>query len=238
MNLWMQGDDLDTYTTMFNDVMSLAGFKEDALGTIVAYWRGLKKALHNAILDKQWPRLQTMVEWQTAARHHNAAWVEKWTFDELHGGGTLGGRLASVLGMQQRCGGQREGNAPTRFQPCSAYQRPQRPCDPDAMDVDVVQGQGQGQRMTDDKRQRLIQEGRCFFCKEWGHLLNACPKKRTRANTPIHARITEVVETVNETVNATTRTPNALELAGYLQGLSENDKAKVLEEILKSDSSF
>jgi hypothetical protein len=33
----MQGDGLDTYTTTFNDVMSLAGFEEDALGTIVAY---------------------------------------------------------------------------------------------------------------------------------------------------------------------------------------------------------
>jgi hypothetical protein len=140
--------------------------------------------------------------------------------------------------MQQRRGGQREGNTPTRFQPRGAYQRPQRPRDPDAMDVDVIQGQGQGQRMTDDERQRLIQEGRCFFCKERGHLSNACPKKRTRTTTPARARITEVIETVNETVNATSGTPNALELAGYLQGLSEIDKAKVLEEILKSDSSF
>jgi hypothetical protein len=140
--------------------------------------------------------------------------------------------------MQQRRSGQREGNAPTRFQPRGAYQRPQRPRDPDAMDVDVVQGQGQGQRMTDDERQRLIQEGRCFFCKERGHLSNACPKKRARTNMPARACVTEVVETVNETVNATAGTPNALELAGYLQGLSEDEKAKVLEEILKSDSSF
>jgi hypothetical protein len=53
MNLRMQGDDLDTYTTTFNNVMSLAGFEEDALGMIVTYRCGLKKALHNAILDKQ-----------------------------------------------------------------------------------------------------------------------------------------------------------------------------------------
>jgi hypothetical protein len=77
MNLRMQGDNLDMYTTMFNDVMSLAGFEEDALGTIVAYQHGLKKALHNAILNKQWPRLQTMVKWQTVAHCHNATWVEK-----------------------------------------------------------------------------------------------------------------------------------------------------------------
>jgi hypothetical protein len=62
MNLQMQGDDLDTYTTTFNNVMSLAGFEKDALGTIVAYRCGLKKALHNTILNKQWPRLQTMIK--------------------------------------------------------------------------------------------------------------------------------------------------------------------------------
>jgi hypothetical protein len=106
------------------------------------------------------------------------------------------------------------------------------------MDVNVIQGQGQGQHMTNDERQHLIQEGCCFFYKERGHLLNACPKKRAHTNTPTRARITEVVETVNEMANVTTRTPNALELAGYLQGLSDDDKAKVLEEILKSDSSF
>jgi hypothetical protein len=97
----MQGDDLDTYTMMFNDVMSLAGFEEDALRMIVAYRRSLKKALHNVILNKQWLHPQTMVDWQTTARRHNAAWVKKCTFDELHSGGTLGGCLASALGMQQ-----------------------------------------------------------------------------------------------------------------------------------------
>jgi hypothetical protein len=106
------------------------------------------------------------------------------------------------------------------------------------MDVNIIQGQGQGQQMTDNERQHLIQEGRCFFCKEWGHLSNACPKKWARANTPVHACITEVVEAVNKMANVTTGTPNALELAGYLQGLSDDDKAKVLEEILKSDLSF
>jgi hypothetical protein len=64
------------------------------------------------------------------------------------------------------------------------------------------------------------------------------PKKRARANTPVHACITEVIKTVNEMVNVTTGTPNVLELVGYLQGLSDDNKAKVLEEILKLDSSF
>jgi Retrotransposon gag protein len=77
MNLCMQGDDLNTYTMTFNDIMSLAGFEKDTLRTIIAYRRGLKKALHNMILNKQWPYPQMMVKWQTAARHHNTAWVEK-----------------------------------------------------------------------------------------------------------------------------------------------------------------
>jgi hypothetical protein len=55
MGLQMKGDDLDTYTTSFNDLKELAGFKDNALGTIIAYRRGLKQPLHNAILDRQWP---------------------------------------------------------------------------------------------------------------------------------------------------------------------------------------
>jgi hypothetical protein len=57
--------------------MSLVGFEEDSLRTILVYRHGLKKALHNTILDKQWPHPQTMVKWQMAAQQHNAAWVEK-----------------------------------------------------------------------------------------------------------------------------------------------------------------
>jgi hypothetical protein len=33
----MKGDDLDTYTTSFNDLKELARFEDDALGMIIAY---------------------------------------------------------------------------------------------------------------------------------------------------------------------------------------------------------
>jgi hypothetical protein len=108
------------------------------------------------------------------------------------------------------------------------------------MDIDVVQGQGQGQgqRMSDQEQQYLIQEGHCCFCKEQGHLSNVCLKKQAHTNMLTCAYIMEVIKTINNTGKAMTGVPNVLELTGYLQGLSDNDKAKVLEEILKSDSSF
>jgi Retrotransposon gag protein len=55
IGLQMKGDDLDTYTTSFNDLKELAGFEDNALGTIIAYQHGLKQPLHNVILDHQWP---------------------------------------------------------------------------------------------------------------------------------------------------------------------------------------
>ena len=67
MGLQMKGDDLNTYTTSFNNLKELASFEDDALGIIIAYQHGLKQPLHNAILDHQWPRPDMLLEWQDAA---------------------------------------------------------------------------------------------------------------------------------------------------------------------------
>ena len=70
MRLQMKGDNLNTYTTSFNDLKEVAGFKDDALGIIIAYRQGLKQPLHNVILDRQWPRVgpqpNKLLKWQDA----------------------------------------------------------------------------------------------------------------------------------------------------------------------------
>ena len=42
MGLQIKGDNLNTYTTSFNDLKELASFEDDALGMIIAYQCGLK----------------------------------------------------------------------------------------------------------------------------------------------------------------------------------------------------
>jgi hypothetical protein len=121
MGLQMKGDNLDTYTTSFNDLKELAGFEDNALGMTIAYQRGLKQPLHNAILDCQWPRPDTLLEWQDAARWHNAAWVEKHAFGALHGSGTLG-HLAEAISGQSKTRtnmSQRTGQTNRTIQACT-----------------------------------------------------------------------------------------------------------------------
>jgi hypothetical protein len=90
MGLQMKGDNLDMYTTTFNNLKGLASFKDDGLGMIIACHHGLKQPLHNTILDHQWPHPDTLAKWQDALCRHNIAWVKKCTFNALHGLGTLG----------------------------------------------------------------------------------------------------------------------------------------------------
>jgi Zinc knuckle len=163
--LWMVGDDLDDYTTSFNELLKEAGFEADAQGTIIQYRASLKEALHMTILNHEWPRPDTLAEWQEAARKHSATWTEQKLFKELHGGslGRITQLLGNARGQQQQCHPQQT--------PRPAPQ-PQR--DPNAMDVDVTTTN----RTPDPDRKRLIREGRCFYCKEQGHLSRECPVKK------------------------------------------------------------
>jgi Zinc knuckle len=227
----MIGDELDEYTITFNDLLEEAGFEPDAQGTIIQYRAGLKEALHMTIMSQQFPRPQTLAEWQEAARTHTAAWTEQKLFKELHGGSI--GRITQLLGNPQ---GQQQQRRPQQQQQCSAPQcsAPQR--DPDAMDVDVTTTQSN--RTPDPDRERLIREGHCFYCKEQGHLSRECPKKKKQniAGTT-RARVTETTEV---TATPTTTSPDKLtntEVAKALKAMSDEERGK-LAEYLSQDPSF
>jgi hypothetical protein len=92
------------------------------------------------------------------------------------------------------------------------------------MDVDMIQAMQMG-RLSLEEQWRLRNEGRCFFCKQQGHISRACPKKgRTSAGNPqsqarlIMARTTKVIE-VPTAVNATAPLNRQAVMKG-LQGLS------------------
>jgi Retrotransposon gag protein len=234
MGLQMKGDDLNTYTTSFNDLKELAGFEDDALGTIIAYRRGLKQPLHNAILDRQWLQPDTLLEWQDAMQRHNAAWVEKYVFGALHGLGTLG-RLTEAISGQSK--------AKTNMSQCTGQSnrttqsRTRQECDPDAMDVDVVQTG----RMSNEERQKLIKEGHCFYCKDVGHLSQECPKKPkpcTNASPAQSRMIAMVKSSENPPVTAQNQGLGVADLAEALKNLSEEDRGRLLDEIVSGQLSF
>ena len=58
-----------------------------------------------------------------------------------------------------------------------------------------------GGNLTDADKKKLMDEGRCFYCKEKGHRANQCPKKPQRrplaAQTTLPSRA-RVMEATNE----------------------------------------
>jgi Zinc knuckle len=53
--------------------------------------------------------------------------------------------------------------------------------DPNAMDVDAINTRNP---LSEEEKRQLMAEGRCFFCKQQGHMSKNCPKKPNRPNAP------------------------------------------------------
>jgi Zinc knuckle len=51
--------------------------------------------------------------------------------------------------------------------------------DPNAMDVDAITTRNP---LSEEEKKWLMAEGRCFFCKQQGHMSRNCPKKPSRQN--------------------------------------------------------
>jgi Zinc knuckle len=105
------------------------------------------------------------------------------------------------------------------------------------MDVDVTTTQSN--RTPDPDREHLIHEGRCFYCKEQGHLSRECPvKKKRNANTTgtTRVRVTETSE-VAATNTPTSSKPTNEEIAKALKAMSDEERGK-LAESLSQDLSF
>ena len=43
-------------------------------------------------------------------------------------------------------------------------------------------GQASRSKLSDEERQRLIKEGKCFFCRQTGHISKNCPLRREQSN--------------------------------------------------------
>ena len=67
LDLCMIGNDIDTYNTKFNHLLTQSGSPRGDKGTIERYHRGLRRGIALKIYDKN-PMPQSLDEWQEAAR--------------------------------------------------------------------------------------------------------------------------------------------------------------------------
>ena len=120
-------------------------------------------------------------------------------------------------------------------------QRPQGgycPRDPSLATVPMDLSMGcLGGNLTDADKKKLMDEGRCFYCKEKGHRANRCPKKprqwppTTQTTFPSRARVTEAT-------NGEDTKEEVWDLHMQLQAMTTEDRGELLDSLMRNDLDF
>ena len=113
------------------------------------------------------------------------------------------------------------------------------------MDVDVAR---LGGPLTPEERKKLMDENRCFYCRDKGHCTNRCWKKPTKPQqnnpsayppketNPFHARIATTEQAPIPLPNTNQQETSAREqIATCLKNLSKDDYDELLNEMITKD---
>jgi hypothetical protein len=135
-------------------VTAKAGWELSNARTIDAFRSGLRPGTLNAIMNRDvWP--DTMPQWQQAAWDEMCKYLTKKAIlsfrPQMGNQGSLGTRNQ----WQHRFGQHRQGGGSSSR-------------DPNAMDVNAISTQNP---LSEEEKKQLMAEGRCFFCKQQGHML-------------------------------------------------------------------
>ena len=151
--LRMKQENLDDYIAEFQSLANKAGYTLDEEATLNVFQDGLPDQLIVNIVRFHHPI--TWNDWTTAActQHQEYIFLKDRTKNK-----------------ERRFGG-------TKGQWQKAFSRPK---DPNAMDIGCTRARA---TLTDEDKQRLQAEGRCFRCQKQGHISRNCPQRPlARAN--------------------------------------------------------
>jgi Retrotransposon gag protein/Zinc knuckle len=164
-HLKMKDELIDDYITAFNSLAAKAGWELNNASTIDAFHSGLRPGTLNAIMNRDmWP--DTMPQWQQAARDEMHKYLAKKAILSFHLQMGSQGNLGTRNQWQRRFGQRGQGGSSSSH-------------DLNAMDVDAISTRNP---LSEEEKRRLMAEGRCFFCKQQGHMSRNCPKKPSCQN--------------------------------------------------------
>ena len=106
------------------------------------------------------------------------------------------------------------------------------------MDVDAA---WMGGSLTDDKWQKLMQENKCFYCKEVEHCAKQCAKKPCQ--NPSTACITEIKDnnassTSSHSTNASNTSLTSEGLAAQLHAMASDEHSTLFNQMIAKDLDF
>jgi hypothetical protein len=152
---------LDNYIAKFETLLRKAWWERNTQGAVDLFKQGLKLNLHHRILRRE-TLPQTLDNWIHATRLE-AEWMAL---------------IKATLGPMG------SGNITTHQNHLRAAQNPTktggtRKKDLNTMEVDTIHTNApHTNRLSDEERQWLLKEGRCFNCKKLGHMMHTCPDKQ------------------------------------------------------------
>jgi hypothetical protein len=94
-----------------------------------------------------------------------------------------------------------------------------------------------GGNLSDANKKKLMDKGRCFYCKEKGHRANRCPKKpqqqpsTNRPNLPSCTRVTKATDNENTK-------EEVQDLQMQLQAMTTEDRGELLDSLMRDDLDF
>ena len=170
----MEGDNLDSYMSQHATLVRLSGWAPEGEAAIETFRGGLKTPLLLAIMKRD-NQPETLKEWKEAAITEQKKWKNIRAAGLLKKRGDKDDRAARIK---------------------AALERRSKTKDPDAMDIDNTRLAP----LTEEERRQLMKEGRCFKCRQQGHLSNACTNKNgyKGSNQQPRTRVNEVVDDRND----------------------------------------
>jgi hypothetical protein len=183
---------VEDYITAFEMLLLKAGWGRDSHGAISAFKEGLCEPLLKECIRRR-PKPVTLTEWMDTARDEEKSYYDlKFELEEAKK--RCGGRRLEDLAEDARKGNKRP-----------AGDVDPRPYDP--MQLDAARTQ---KRLSDEERQKLRNEGRCFGCESTKHMYDKCPKnprvrgkgkkrqESPKASTKPRARVADASATIEE----------------------------------------
>jgi hypothetical protein len=152
---------VEDYVADFERILAKSEWGRNDFGTIAAFKEGLIGGLLTALYRRR-PQPATLDDWMTMAIEEEKMYSNE-RFDVAQSKARRGhGRLHDMAKDAER-------KASQRNKPCHDTD----PCPYDPMEVDAAKTQ----RLSQEERNKLIKDGKCFGCKKHGHLYRDCPDR-------------------------------------------------------------
>jgi len=145
-NLKMKGEDLDEYIAEFEELMTIGGWDEKSEATMILFRNGLPKHICNACMFRE-KMSNTLEKWQETAREEI---VRRCAFKVMNE--QLGIPFIPKKGQP---------STPAKQSKTGFYAPGSDPV-PMHVDVTTTQKTERPRKLTDEEREKLRREGRCF----------------------------------------------------------------------------